>query len=66
MMLKSKREIGKYWSVHNSNLIYIGVNSKLSIKWINVIGLLLRSAVNFLFQGSIILGFKYAGLAGIN
>ena len=49
MMLKSKREIGRYWSADNSNLVERGVDSKLSIKWINVVGLLLRTFVNFLY-----------------
>ena len=66
MMLKVKNDTGRYWSVQHSNLMHLGNNQRLQVKWINVLGLILRTIVNFLFQGSIILGFKYAGLAGIN
>lgn len=67
MMLKVKQETGNYWSVNFSNL-FEKSDSKygIRVKWTNVFGLILRTLVNFMFQVSIILGFKYAGLAGMN
>ena len=57
-----KRKYGFYFPQQFSNF------KKLdgSIKWISVIGLMIRTLFNSSFQISIIVAFKYAGLAGIN
>ena len=46
----------------NSNLFVKGEK----LNWINIFGLGLRTAINLMIQTSIILGFKFATLAGMN
>jgi hypothetical protein len=57
-----KRKHGLYFPQQFSNF----KKEDGSIKWICVLGLLIRTIFNASFQISIIVAFKYAGLAGIN
>lgn len=43
--LRNKKQYGRYWLVEESNLLRLASNN-IEINWINVFGLILRTAIN--------------------